>query len=345
MKTALPARLRGLGAALAVAALGLAGCASPSGENDAAAAPESGGAFPVSIESALGTAEIPAAPERIVTLGQGSAETAIALGQIPVGVERYEWGSDETGYLPWVHEAVTKAGGELPTQFTGGEDIDIEAVLKLDPDVILAPWSGITQEQYDILADIAPTVAYPNLPWSTNWDEQIRIIGKALGKQTQADNLISDIEQTFADTAAAHPEYADITFSYIYTDGPGTLGVFLPEEQRVAMVSKLGLKVDPMVGTLPETEGTDSAVIGLEQAEKLADSDLVFTFYSDAETRKQIEAQPLYAAIPAVQRGSLVASADNPFVTASSMINPLTVPWVIDRYVPLIDAAIARLER
>ncbi|QVQ50090.1 iron-siderophore ABC transporter substrate-binding protein [Spiractinospora alimapuensis] len=320
----------------------LSACGNEGGETDSAEA--SGEGFPVEIESALGTAEIPDTPERVVTLGQGSAETAIALGTVPVGIESYEWGSDDTGYLPWVHEAVTELDAELPEQFQGADDIDFEAILELEPDVILAPWSGITQEQYDILADIAPTVAYPDLPWSTDWDQQIETIGLALGQPDDATALIEDINDQFAEVAADNPDYADVTFSYIYTDGPGTLGVFLPDEQRVAMVRSLGLTVDPVVETLPETEGTDSAVIGLENADELSDSDLIFTFYSDEDTREEIESQDLYGAIPAIERDSVVASDDNPFVTASSLINPLTVPWVIDRYLPMIDEAIENVD-
>ncbi|MFB4196131.1 iron-siderophore ABC transporter substrate-binding protein [Streptomyces carpaticus] len=336
-----------LTAATAAAALVLSGCASSDDEgaqDSDKASDGAGGAFPVTIDSALGTAEITEQPERVVTLGQGSAETAIALGHTPVGIESYAWGSDDSGYLPWIHEAVTEAGEELPTQFAGADDIDFETIIELEPDVILAPWSGITQEQFDILTDIAPTVAYPDLAWSTNWDEQIEIIATALGQPQEAQTLIDDIGRQLADAAATRPEYADVSFSYIYTTGPGTLGVFLPEEQRVSMVSSLGLTVDPVVNTFEETEGTDSALIGLENADQLADSDLIFTFYSDAETRESIEAQPLYAAIPAIERGSVVASDDNPFVTASSIINPLTVPWVIDRYLPLIDEAVATLD-
>ncbi len=240
--------------------------------------------------------------------------------------------------------AVTEADEELPAQFAGEDDIDFEAIIELAPDVILAPWSGITQEQYDILSDIAPTVAYPDLPWSTDWDQQIELVGQALGQPDQADELIEDIEEQFAEAAADNPHFADLTFSYVYTDGPGTLGVFLPDEQRVAMVRELGLTVDPVVETFPETEGTDSALIGLENADALADSDLLFTFYSDEETRAEIEDQELYAAIPAVERGSVVVSDDPSFVTASSIINPLTVPWVIERYVPLIDEAADTLD-
>ncbi|MER5367292.1 iron-siderophore ABC transporter substrate-binding protein [Streptomyces sp. NPDC002722] len=337
------ARRRTLAATAAAAALVLAlgGCSSSDdGKETSGASGKSSGAFPASIKSALGTAEIKEQPERVVTLGQGSAETAIALGHTPVGMEKYEWGSDKTGYLPWIHDAVKKSGDKLPTQFTGGEDIDFEAITELEPDVILAPWSGITQKDYDILKDIAPTVAYPDLPWSTDWDQQIDIIAKALGQPDEAKTLTSKIEKQLSDAAATRPEYKKHTFSYIYNTGPGTLGVFKPNEQRVKMVSSLGLKVDPVVNTFKETKGTDSALIGLENAEKLKDSDLLFTFYMDDKSRKEIEAQPLYAAMPAVKSGAVVAGKDNSFVTASSIINPLTVPWVIDRYLPLIDKAV-----
>lgn len=296
--------------------------------------------FPVSIKHALGTAEIPAKPKRIVTLGQGSTETAIALGTIPVGVEKYDWAAGPDGHLPWISEAVKEKGGELPKLFTGGTEPDIEAIAELEPDLILATWSGLTAEQYKTLSDLAPTVAYPDKPWSTNWDQQIRTIATAMGQPGDADKLIGDIDSTLAEVAKSRPQYADVTFAYTYTDGPGTLGVFLPEEQRVAMLTKLGLKVAPGIAELPEAEGTDSAIIGLENADKIAGADLMFTFYSDPATRAQIEAQPLYAQIPAVQKKAVVASDDNAFVTASSMLNPLTVPYAAQKYVPMIDEAI-----
>jgi len=306
---------------------------------------ETGDIETVSIEHALGTAEITGQPDRIVTLGMGSAETVIALGTVPVGIEEYPWGSDDTGYLPWIHEELTERGDELPTQFTGGAELDLEAIAGLEPDLILAPWSGVTQEQYDVLAAIAPTVAYPELPWTITWQEQIETIGTAMGKHGEALDLITEIEQQFTDVAAAHPEYRDVTFSYIYNTGPGTLGVFLRDEQRVAMVRGLGLTVDPVVDTLEETEGTDSSVIGLENAHLLNDSDLIFTFYSDPANRAQIETQEVYQRIPAVERGTLVAPEDQPFVTGSSIINPLTVPWALERYIPLVDEAVAGLDR
>lgn len=335
----LPLRRTAMLSGFLAAALVVAGCSSSTDDTTADA---SGSGFEtVTIDSALGQAVITEKPERIVTLGMGSAETAIALGTVPVGIEEYQWGSDDTGYLPWIHDAV--AADELPEQFTGGTELNIEAVLALDPDLILAPWSGITQEQFDALNSFAPVVAYEEQPWTITWEDQISVIGKAMGEEAKAAEEIEKIKSQFADATAAHPEYKDVTFSYIYNTGPATLGVFLAEEQRVAMVRALGLEVDPVVYTLDETEGTDSAVIGLENANLLNDSDLIFTFYSDAENRAETEAQPAYNQIPAIGRGSVVAPTEQPFVTGSSIINPLTVPWALERYVPMIDEAVGKL--
>jgi iron complex transport system substrate-binding protein len=239
---------------------------------------------------------------------------------------------------------VEKDGGKLPELVGAGEQLDMEKIVELDPDVILAPWSGLTQEQFDTLNAIAPTVAYPDKAWSIDWDQQIDLVGKALGQESEAQGLVADLKKQLADVASAHPEYADYTFSYIYTT-PDTLGVFLPTEQRAAMVDALGLTPDPAVEQMKETEGTDSAVIGYENADQLNDSDLIFTFYSDAAARKQALSNKLYAQIPAIKKGAVVASDDNAFVTASSMINPLTVPYALDRYLPMIDRAIAQTKK
>src|SRR5699024_1814578 len=117
------------------ASLALSACSSDDdGEN---ASSGNGDWEPVTIDSALGTATIEEEPERIVTLGQGSTETVIALGTTPVGMEEYTWGADDSGYLPWIEEEVTERGDELPELFTGATELDIEAILELEPDLIL----------------------------------------------------------------------------------------------------------------------------------------------------------------------------------------------------------------
>ena len=46
-------------------------------------------------------------------------------------------------------------------QYSETDGIDFDAIAALNPDVILGVYSGLTQEDYDKLSEIAPTVAYP----------------------------------------------------------------------------------------------------------------------------------------------------------------------------------------
>lgn len=50
----------------------------------------------------------------------------------------------------------------------------------------------------------------------------------------------------------------------------------------------------------------------------------------------------LYAAIPAVKRGSYVALSDPSLVMASSSGAPLAVDWMLDRLAPQLAAAALR---
>lgn len=346
--SARPMTRRGLLALAGSASLALAACgkdtpaSAPSGAASSAGA---AGTFPVTITHALGRATIEKAPQRVVTLGQGATEAAISLGTFPVATEAYAWGADKDGHLPWNREAYTKAGRDLPVVLAGGEQLDVEQIAELAPDLVLAPWSGLTQKQYDLLAKVCPVVAYEKTPWTTTWDGEIRTVATALGRPADGEKVIDGLRRQLAEAAAAHPTWKGRTFSYVYTTGPGTLGVYLPTEQRVAMVSALGLIVDPAVKDIKAADGSDWATIGLENADKLKDSELLFTWYLDEATRKQVVAQPLYASIPAVKRGSVVTSSDQQLVTAMSMINPLTVPWALPRMAPLVDAAIAKLPK
>ncbi len=97
MKFLSPRRLGSRAVVALAAAVALTACSSGSGDNSNGSPT---GDFERRDRARTGTAEIDAQPERVVTLGMGSAETAIALGVTPVGMEEYPWGSDETGYLP-----------------------------------------------------------------------------------------------------------------------------------------------------------------------------------------------------------------------------------------------------
>ncbi|GAA1146849.1 ABC transporter substrate-binding protein [Ornithinicoccus hortensis] len=301
--------------------------------------------FPVTIDSALGEAVIEERPERVVTIGWGSSDTAVALGVVPVGIEEVTWGNDEHGNYPWVTEAIEEMGAELPETFTGGQEIDMDAIIGLEPDLILAPLSGITQDDFNILNDLAPTVAYPDTVWNTPWDTQIELIGQALGEPEAAQEAIEGIEQELADRAAEHPEFAGLSFAYVYAGGePGTLSFYQDGAARVDLIKGLGLELDPTVAEVPLSDGAFTSNVGLENADMLDDVDILFTWYNDEEEQARTEEQRLFAQIPAVERGSQVVSIDRELGMASSFLTPLSVPWALDRFIPEIQTAVEQLD-
>lgn len=302
-------------------------------------------AFPVTITSALGDAVIESKPERVVTLGWGAEDIALSLGTVPVGVEIDTWGGDADGYQPWFREAVEAQGAELPQTITMYPELDVDAVVALEPDLVLAPQSGLDQAVFDQLSALVPVVAYPGDPWQTPIEDQITIAAQALGVPDQAEALIA--ERADAITAAADQVAGDLsgtTFAYVYAGSePGALAVYLPGDPRVELLRGLGLELDPAVADLEATPGTFTATVGLENVDLLDDVDMLFTWFGDTAEQEATEAQPLFAQIPALVSGAYVPMIDAQLGMAVSVATPLSIPWALDAYLPLITDAAAQV--
>ena len=96
-----------------------------------------------------------------------------ALGVAPVGVSAANYGMVTDNNLhPWTDEAFADLGVEKPVVFDDVDGLDFEQISDCNPDVILAAYSGMTQEDYDTLSQIAPVIPYKEKAWQTSWREQ-----------------------------------------------------------------------------------------------------------------------------------------------------------------------------
>lgn len=308
---------------------------------DAGAAAEDG-AFPVTIESALGTATIEEKPERVVALGWGT-DVAYSLGTLPVGIEADAWAGDADGYQPWFREAVEAAGDELPATVANTGEYDVDAIVALEPDLILATNSGLTQEQYDQLSEFTTVVAYPEGPWLTPVDEQIEITAQALGVPDQAAELIEATDAVIAEAAAANPDLADYSFSYVYLGAEaGTLEIYPQGDGRVDLLTGLGMQPAPSWADYVPGDDGFTLNLGLENADQLSDSDVIITWFNDEAEEAAATAQPLWQSIPAVQNGAVYAVLDRGLGLATTVSTPLSVPWAIEAYVPILNETVAK---
>ncbi|TDD66295.1 iron-siderophore ABC transporter substrate-binding protein [Jiangella aurantiaca] len=334
---------------LLVALLGaaaLAGCGSgadssddDSGDTTGSAAAADDAAFPVTIKHALGEATIEEAPERVVTWGPSNQDSVLALGVTPVAMPFFDYGGDDEGVLPWVREALGDA--DLPELLpnAAGEEIPYEAIAEAQPDVILAVYSGLTQEEYDTLSAIAPTVAYPDAPWSTPWQEQTRVIGQALGRSAEAEQLVTATEEYLATRTDEYPELAGATFAYGAEDG-AQLALYTSDDVRVRLLTDLGMTLAPYVDEHAEGDGV-YYYVSPELAGDI-ESDVFVAWFNDQAAADVFAANPAYAQIPAVAAGAFAPIAGEDYVTASSAPSVLSIPWMLDEYLPqLADAVTA----
>ncbi|SFE07880.1 iron-siderophore ABC transporter substrate-binding protein [Blastococcus tunisiensis] len=297
------------------------------------------GAFPVTVEHAFGSSEVTSEPERVVTWGWGSTDAAIALGVVPVAMPTQSYGGDEEGVLPWVRERLEEDGAELPEVLPDQNEAPIEAIAAADPDLILAPYSGLTESEYDLLSEIAPTVAYPDQPWATPWRETIEIVGRALGREDQAADLLADIDGQVAEQAAAHPELAGLSVAAVWP-APDSFSVYKPSDARVDFLLDLGMTSAPSVTELGQGEGdTFYYTLSPERLSELTSDVLVA--YADTEAALQeFLASPEGQLMAQVRTGAVAGVVGPEVVAAVSPPTALSLTWGLEQYVAeLAEAA------
>jgi iron complex transport system substrate-binding protein len=321
-----------LAAAAAAIALVVSGCSSAEPTTTTTEGAGSG-AFPVTIEHALGETTIEAEPERVVTLGWGSSDAAIALGVIPVAIPFDSYAGDENGVLPWISEALDEAGAETPTVIPNGDEPAYEA----EPDVILATYSGITADQYDLLSEIAPVVAYPNEPWATPWREIIETTGEALGKVDEADQVLADIDEQVAAAAEAHPEFAGKSIALV-ADSAGVFYVYKEADPRVAFTLDLGFESAPAVDELAAGDDSFFYMLSYEELDKL-ESDVLVNFAGTKEETDGFLSASYSQVMPQVQNGAVASVIGPEFISSVSPPTALSLTWGLDDYVALLSEA------
>ncbi len=140
---------------LAAGALLVTGC----GESDPSAGAPAGSTdddFPVTITHVYGTTTIAEKPERVVTVGATDTDYVLALGVPPVGTVT-NLGAFTNGIAPWAQDAAGDAKPVLVNDSLFGE-LNFEKIAELRPNLILGIYYTMTEDDYEILSKIAPTV-------------------------------------------------------------------------------------------------------------------------------------------------------------------------------------------
>jgi iron complex transport system substrate-binding protein len=318
-------------AALSLSVLLLAGCAgTPAEGTENAGSTDSSGVFPATVDTKFGEVTVEEEPQRIVALGWGDAEAVLALGLQPVGAS--DWlGFGGSGVGPWAEDLYDEAPEIIATL-----EPSYEAIAALKPDLILDVKSSGDSERYERLSSIATTIGVPEDgdSYLVSGNEQMTIISTALGMADKGEELLADVDTSFAEAAAAHPEFEGktITVSAYTSDG---WGAYIDGVERVTFMQKLGFVQSPTIQGL--TPDGFSVPISSEQLD-LLESDVLVVFPIWVET-SEVTSQPLFNAIPAVAEGRSIILDDELISNAYSLGSVLSTQYAIENVVPMLVEA------
>lgn len=316
-----PARRRraaGL-AALAALALALTGCGAAQ-EEPVRADAGAEGAYPLTVETIHGEVTVPERPERVLALGFASADELLSLGVRPAAVAADPATLEESA--PWLAEEVEGIADAGLAQDSG--ELNLEAVANTRPDLIVAEVYQVQDAGvFEQLNAIAPTVAPPTDSLNPDWDERLTTTAAAVGRTSEAEALIEEIGAEFAEVGASVPDVEEATYQWVRADPDGY--VF----GNGSLFELFGLRP---ADNQDNTQTGDP--LSRERATDL-DADLLAVWAQSAEHREELDGDPLFQSLPAVEAGT-VYYADLAFANAINSPAPISLRWLRDELAPVV---------
>lgn len=323
-------RRRFLAGAGGLLVLGAAGC---DGGQDAGSGASGAGRI---IEHKYGTTEISGAPERVVSVGFTDQDPILALGVAPVAVREFT-GERPYATWPWARDDL---GDARPRVLAVGE-LNFEQIAALEPDLIVGVSSGMSEEEYGFLSEIAPTLAQSDAyaDFGVPWQEQTRVIGRTLGRRGEAESLVADLEARFEDARGQHPEFEGTrAVSALPSTEAGQYFVSSPEAPTSRFMGALGFEIPPQVAGLPSDVVTGTPV-GAERLDLLDTGDVLVWRLQSPEQRQAVENDRIYRQLDVVREGRDIF-LEGELNAALSFSTVLSLPVALDELVPRISATI-----
>ncbi len=305
----------------------------PSDPGDTESAPA---AFPVTVSHRFGETTIESAPQRVLALGQTDCDPLVALGVTPIAIGSFldDWYDP---IFPW-----NETGLGQDMKQVRFYDLEFEKIAALAPDLITMVSGGISKKDYETLTEIAPVVGPPEgyQDSAVPYGPHTLLIGRAVGKEAEAQAAVDALDAQFAQIREEHPEWEGLTAVHAesYTGAFYVLGENAP---RTTFLTSIGFAAAP---ALSEITGDEySKEISAEELDLVGGLDLV-VWTTDEGAIPDLQADPVVSRLASVKNGNVVWTTytkDASFFWAMDWATVLSGPHAIETGLPLIEAALA----
>lgn len=325
-------RGRFLAGAGSLLVLGAAGCGGSGGSGESG---DDSGETRM-IEHKYGSTEVSGTPERVVSVGYSDQDPILAVGVVPIAV-RYWFDSKENAIFPWAED---EAGGDNPEVLDMPEQLSFEKIAALEPDIIIGAYSGMTQEDYGTLSEIAPTIPQSGeyIDYGMPWQEATLSIGRALGREDRAEKIIADVEARFSRAREEHPEFEGAVLAGGAYTSSSEIGFFASEDPRTRFFTSLGFETPRELDEIAGDQFYGN--ISGERLDLFDQDVLVWSQLSYTEGgRETIESDRLVQQMDASREGRMVF-VEGDVDDALQFNTVLSIPYILDAIVPQLAAAI-----
>ncbi|HRD63526.1 MAG TPA: ABC transporter substrate-binding protein [Nocardioides sp.] len=273
-------------------------------------------------------------PVRVVSVGVTEQDILMQLGVVPVGVTEW-YGEQPFATWPWAQELL---GDAEPEVLSTADGFEMERIAALQPDLIVGTNSGMSKKEYELFSQIAPTIpaVEGSTPYFSPWRDQTVQIAKALGKEAEGQAIVDEIDGRYAEVAAAHPEWADMTATFSQ-GGPydGLLYVY-PPGLSTDFLTDLGFTITTGFESFAPEVGSQ-AEISAENV-SLIDADVIVFATESADMFDDLQGFGTIGNLAAVAENRAVYT-DETLAGAIYFDTPLAHACILDHLVPTLELA------
>lgn len=251
------------------------------------------------VESVFGPVEVPAAPQRVVTVSYNTPFQLQAVGVQPVGVFDYSALYDQlTADQIAMLERAEPVG-------TFGEP-SLEAIAALAPDLVVGEVSEVDEALAGRLSALAPTVVVGGAALG-DWKAVSSGVADAAGAADALDAARTAYEAEVARMRAEHAAALtdQVWAAFSFGDGPGQFSLQFPTGIVGALMVELGMTLLPQVRDGAPEYGYES--YSLEQLGLLEPATVaiypVAVDGNEYPALVEVMASPLYPGLPVVAAG------------------------------------------
>jgi eukaryotic-like serine/threonine-protein kinase len=257
---------------------------------------------PQTFVHAHGTTLVNSEPHVVAALGPGDGDAVLSLGVQPVAL------TVPGGHLPsWEQQLVTANPKVLA-------NVDVSAVGALKPDVIIAT-GNIDDATYNSLTGIAPTITRPSdktgPAWT--WQDQLTWIGRILGRDGKANDLIGSANKQQADIRDQHPAFNGKSIASVNVSDNGVTAT-LQESPLTDYLQGLGFRYSDDLRRTESDPGNTRPVAAATDFYQIEKADVLLVVRTD-----KAAGGGGYNGLPAeltIYRGAMVI-ADDPNIIAA----------------------------